>query len=319
LVRGLAELNEDLPLADFCIVLDASTKVLKDQIKSGQISGGEVIGSLVKLEIPQRLIVIGDIHGDYGVLNTILSKINYERYLSDEHNKLIFLGDYIDRGQRSPEVLYAVCFLKARFPQSVILMRGNHEAPDEFPFPSHDFPFRIIDLFGMDQSMTLYYQKILPFFHALHLSVVIEKCFIIVHGGVPARLPHDALEAIETLSNAQANYMTSGTMEEILWNDPRDSIMDNSDFERSRRGIGKHFGQAVSDTWLRRLDAKVILRGHEPCEGYKIDHQGLAFTIFTCKESYPMSKAAYLDITYDEMINLRNGYDLRQHMNYIYI
>jgi hypothetical protein len=317
LVTGLEKLNEDLPLTDFCSVLDASTRVLKNQNESGQISGGKVVGSLVKLEIPQRLIVIGDIHGDYGVLSTILSKIDYERYLSDDHNKLIFLGDYIDRGQRSPQVLYTVCFLKARFPQSVILIRGNHEAPDEFPFPSHDFPFRIMDLFGQDRSMALYYQKILPFFHALYLSVVIEDCFVIVHGGVPTQLPNDGQEAIETLSSAQANYMTCENMEEILWNDPRDSIMNNENFERSRRGIGKHFGRSVSQTWLRRLDAKVILRGHEPCEGYKIDHQGLVFTIFTCKESYPNSKAAYLDIGSDQMIQLRNGYDLLQHMNYL--
>ncbi len=317
MVTGLEKLNEDLPLTDFCSVLDASTRVLKNQNESGQISGGKVVGSLVKLEIPQRLIVIGDIHGDYDVLSTILSKIDYERYLSDDHNKLIFLGDYIDRGQRSPQVLYTVCFLKARFPQSVILIRGNHEAPDEFPFPSHDFPFRIMDLFGQDRSMALYYQKILPFFHALYLSVVIEDCFVIVHGGVPTQLPNDGQEAIETLSRAQANYMTCETMEEILWNDPRDSIMNKENFERSRRGIGKHFGRSVSQTWLRRLDAKVILRGHEPCEGYKIDHQGLVFTIFTCKESYPNSKAAYLDIDSDQMIQLRNGYDLRQHMNYL--
>lgn len=316
-MRGLEELNEDLSVTDFDNILDISIKVLKDQNKSGRISGGKILGSLVKLEIPQRLIVIGDIHGDYGVLNTILCKIKYKQYLSDERNKLIFLGDYIDRGRRSPEVLYAVCLLKAIYPQSVILMRGNHEAPDEFPFPSHDFPFRIIDLFGQDRSMALYYRKILPFFHALFLSVVIKKCFVIVHGGVPAQLPHNVLDATETLSNAQANYMTSTAMEEILWNDPRDSITNNGNFERSRRGIGKHFGLSVSNTWLRKLDAKVILRGHEPCEGYKIDHQGLVFTIFTCKESYPMSKAAYLDIISDEMVNLRDGHDLRQHMNYV--
>lgn len=317
MVRGLEELSEDLPLTDFRNVLDTTTTIMKNQNEGGQISGGKVLGSLVKLDIPERLVVVGDIHGDYAALSTILSKIDYERYLSDEHNKLIFLGDYIDRGRRSPEVLYAVCFLKTRFPQSVILMRGNHEAPDEFPFPSHDFPFRIIDLFGQVQSMPLYYQKILPLFHALYLSVVIENCFIVVHGGVPARLPHDGLEAIKTLSTARANHMTSETMEEILWNDPRDSIRDNGNFERSRRGIGKHFGRSVSNAWLKSVDAKVILRGHEPCEGYKIDHQGLVFTIFSCKESYPMSKAAYLDIVCDEMVRLKNGYDLREHMHYV--
>jgi len=196
-------------------------------------------------------------------------------------------------------------------------MRGNHEAPAEFPFPSHDFPYRIMDLFGHDQSMSLYYQKILPLFHALCLSVVIENCFIIVHGGVPAQVPQDRPMAIEILANAQANHITNETMEEILWNDPRDSIFDNGHFERSRRGIGKHFGRSISSTWLRRINAKVILRGHEPCEGYKIDHQGLVFTIFSCKESYPMSKAAYLDIVSDEMIRLKNGDDLRQHMHYL--
>jgi protein phosphatase len=317
LVRGLEEQDEDLPLSDFYTVIDVSTRVLKNQKESGQISGGVVRGSLVQLEIPKRLVVIGDIHGDYTALKSILSKLKYEQYLSDDHNKLVFLGDYIDRGRRSPEVLYAICLLKARYPQSVVLMRGNHEAPEEFPFPSHDFPYRIIDSFGQDQLRNLYYGKILPFFHTLYLSVVVKNCFIIVHGGLPTKLPLDGTEALKTLSNAQADLITSGSMEEILWNDPRDSIIDNGESEQSRRGIGRHFGQLVSNTWLRRLDAKVILRGHEPCEGYKIDHQGLVFTIFTCKESYPMAKAAYLDIESDNMVSLKSGYDLRQYVNYV--
>jgi protein phosphatase len=129
--------------------------------------------------------------------------------------------------------------------------------------------------------------------------------------------PRDRPEAIETLATAQAKHMIRRTMEEILWNDPRDFMRNNEDFELSRRGIGKHFGLSVSSTWLKILDAKVILRGHEPCEGYKIDHRGLVFTIFTCKESYPKAKAAYLDIVSKDMVLLRDGYDLRRHMNYV--
>jgi hypothetical protein len=30
-----------------------------------------------------------------------------------------------------------------------------------------------------------------------------------------------------------------------------------------------------------------------------------------------MSKAAYLDIVCDEMVRLKNGYDLREHMHYV--
>jgi hypothetical protein len=79
LVRGLEEISEDLPLIDFCNTIDASTRILKNQNATGQISGGKVLGSLIKLDIPKRLVVVGDIHGDYGVLNTILSRISYER------------------------------------------------------------------------------------------------------------------------------------------------------------------------------------------------------------------------------------------------
>lgn len=151
MVRDLEDLEEaieDLPSIDFCNAVDATSVALMNQQKSGHISGGKVLGSLLKLDIPQRVVVIGDIHGDYAALSSILYKIKYKEYLSEVQNKLIFLGDYVDRGSRSPEVLYSVCFLKSRFPESVILMRGNHEAPAEFPFPSHDFPFKMRVLYG---------------------------------------------------------------------------------------------------------------------------------------------------------------------------
>jgi hypothetical protein len=320
LVRDLEDLEEaieDLPSIDFCNAVDATSVALMNQQKSGHISGGKVLGSLLKLDIPQRVVVIGDIHGDYAALSSILYKIKYKEYLSEVQNKLIFLGDYVDRGSRSPEVLYSVCFLKSRFPESVILMRGNHEAPAEFPFPSHDFPLKMRVLYGQNQAKSIYNLKILPLFRALCLSVIIDNSFVLVHGGVPTDLPQDRVEAVETLSDAQASHLSKGTMEEILWNDPRDFILNDAVFEHSRRGIGKHFGRHVSSTWLKKFDAKVILRGHEPCEGYKINHQGLVFTIFSCKESYPLSKAAYIDIHSDEIVEVRNGYDLQQHLHFV--
>lgn len=68
-----------------------------------------------------RLIAIGDIHGRLSKLDDLIHQIGPE--LDDT---IIFLGDYIDRGAHSYEVVEYVIQLKEVFPNTITL-RGNHE------------------------------------------------------------------------------------------------------------------------------------------------------------------------------------------------
>ncbi len=69
-----------------------------------------------------RHIVVSDIHGCIQTLEVLL----FKRLKIKPGDQLFFLGDYIDRGPGSKEVLDLLMYLKEENPQTVIL-RGNHE------------------------------------------------------------------------------------------------------------------------------------------------------------------------------------------------
>ncbi|MFH1215955.1 MAG: metallophosphoesterase family protein [Pseudomonadota bacterium] len=70
-----------------------------------------------------RTFVIGDIHGCYDALLELFYKISPDMH----EDRIIFLGDYIDRGPDSKKVVSFVIRLMDQAPGRVIPLLGNHE------------------------------------------------------------------------------------------------------------------------------------------------------------------------------------------------
>jgi serine/threonine protein phosphatase 1 len=65
---------------------------------------------------------VGDIHGCDVLLAQMITKLELGR-----HRPVVFLGDYIDRGPQSAQVLARLFDLSQTHPANVICLMGNHE------------------------------------------------------------------------------------------------------------------------------------------------------------------------------------------------
>jgi protein phosphatase len=298
--------NRSLPF--FTDEMHLARSMLENERKVGYINNGIVRGPLIKLKVPDELVVIGDLHGDIESLLAILHSISFKQFLSNPNNKLIFLGDYIDRGSDSVCVLQTVFYLKRKYPDSVILMCGNHEAIDRFYCSAHNLPEELQQRYGLESSSI--YEELFSLFKLLPKVVIVEDQLLITHGGLPAAINEsDFLDMVIKDDN--------DITEELLWNDPRSDIPDNQDWCKSRRGFGKHFGINITKKYLAFTQTKALLRSHEPCHGFRIDHDNLVLTLFSSKESYQKFDAAYIFITKEELKQITNASDLAKYVKKI--
>lgn len=72
--------------------------------------------------IPEKTYVIGDVHGNYILLKSLINKIS-----KDKDIKIIFIGDIIEKGPDSLKTLFYIQKLIKNNPDKYKLIIGNHE------------------------------------------------------------------------------------------------------------------------------------------------------------------------------------------------
>jgi serine/threonine protein phosphatase 1 len=145
-----------------------------------------------------RSLAIGDIHGCRAQLRDLLSQVSPTR-----NDRLVFLGDYVDRGPDSAGVIDDLLALRAHLPETVFL-RGNHEEmlldvlaghdPATFLFNGGDrtiASYRARGEWPPPAEHRLFLEKLLPVYQ--------DGEFIFVHAGLRPGLPLTAQQTKDLL------------------------------------------------------------------------------------------------------------------------
>ncbi|KAJ9395573.1 hypothetical protein DTO282F9_7530 [Paecilomyces variotii] len=169
----------------------------------------------------------------------------------------VFLGDYVDRGYFSLETLTLLLCLKAKYPDKITLVRGNHESR------------QITQVYGFYEECFQKYgnasvwKACCQVFDFMTLGAIIDGKVLCVHGGLSPEIR--TLDQVRVVARAQ-EIPHEGAFCDLVWSDPEDV----ETWAVSPRGAGWLFGDKVAEEFCHVNDLTLIARAHQLVnEGYK--------------------------------------------------
>ncbi len=150
-----------------------------------------------------KIFAIGDIHGTFDRLQELIQKIPVDL----DKDTLVFIGDYIDRGPGSVEVVDFLLDLKKRAPGTIFL-KGNHEEMLQKYLDGSDRFTYLLN--GGQKTLDSYLSKTaqpdsfpippdhMDFFESLRLYYETDS-HIFVHAGLRPKVPLASQESEDML------------------------------------------------------------------------------------------------------------------------
>ncbi|KUI67987.1 Serine/threonine-protein phosphatase SIT4 [Cytospora mali] len=171
--------------------------------------------------------------------------------------RFVFLGDFVDRGYFSLETFTLLMCLKAKYPDRIVLVRGNHESR------------QITQVYGFyEECQTKYgnasvWKACCQVFDFLVLAAIVDGTVLCVHGGLSPEIR--TIDQIRVVARAQ-EIPHEGAFCDLVWSDPEDI----DTWAVSPRGAGWLFGDKVATEFNHVNGLQTIARAHQLVnEGYK--------------------------------------------------
>ena len=202
--------------------------------------------NLLTLEAP--INVIGDVHGQ---LFDVFNMMDTIKANGLENNRYLFLGDFVDRGHFSIETIAFLALMKIQRPDSVFLLRGNHESSTINQM--YGFYNDCNQIYGSPTIWTLANKA----FQYFPLAAIVSNKYFCVHGGLSPELRF--VEKLYSI-NRVCEIPETGIMADLTWSDPAEDV---KRWTKSKRGSGYIFGKNETEEFLRNNKLEMVVRSHQ--------------------------------------------------------
>ncbi|CAE7028248.1 unnamed protein product [Symbiodinium sp. CCMP2456] len=239
----------------------------------------------------QATVVLGDLHGQLfnllAFLRDLHTRVNVKYFsllpesklfICDPKIQYVFMGDYVDRGERSVEIVMLLFAYKALCPSGIILLQGNHEqqSTNSYYGFSKEVEYKLdrvgrrsrnprlsqyagysqgsqLSMHSRQSQLWIQFNRV---FSKLPFVAVSMGSFMATHGGISPSF-------VRACSNKRGNFhqcLSQGVGAEMVWSDPHEG----EGWATSPRGPDFYrFGREIALQFLRSNGLKRLLRGHE--------------------------------------------------------
>jgi len=220
------------------------------------------------LELDAPLNILGDIHGQFPDLLRLFDAGGYPPDVN-----YLMLGDYVDRGKQSIEVICLLLAYKIKYPDNFFLLRGNHECAS------------INRIYGFyDECKRRYSIRLWKTFHdvfnSLPPAALVDNRILCMHGG-----PSPELNEFDDIRNIPrpSDVPDTGLLCDLLWADPEEGLP--GEWRDNDRGVSHVFGKKLLDRLLPSLGIDLIVRAHQVVEdGYEFFGDRQLVTVFSAPD-----------------------------------
>ena len=182
--------------------------------------------------------------------------------------KLLFLGDYVDRGFQGVECVFFLFAHMLKYPGNCYLLRGNHECSNIN---------RVYGFYDECQQRfsTMLYKAVTACFNYLPMAAIVSESIYCVHGGLSPELRD--INDIDSIARP-TDVPDEGLLCDMVWSDPSQC----NGWTGNDRGVSYCWGEDVVEAFLDSQDLDLVVRSHQVVEdGYDFFADRRVVTLFS--------------------------------------
>ncbi|TGZ69059.1 hypothetical protein CRM22_003936 [Opisthorchis felineus] len=264
-------------LTERCVIRGRGAYISEDEVMSLATKCAEIFANepvCLEINLRRPLLIVGDLFGQHDNLVEI-----FEQLGSPAKQRYLFLGNFVDRGGQSVELISLLFVYKLLYPYNVYLIRGNHECK------------YVSTYYGLlwecwQRQFVGAWKAIMKAFECLPAVAIIDKGVFCTHSGILKDIPMEPVSNLTDLKNfinlqvtRPVSSIKNRILTEFTWSEP---TLGGFSWIPNPAGLGYLYPEQAVVHFCERFGFQQVIRSHDLVRfGYEFSADGKLLTVFS--------------------------------------